>query len=55
MNHSKFTVVFTNHNFEIVWAFCKKEAIILAQAKQINKGCSYNVAFVKDEEGNVLP
>ena len=49
MKHYKYTVVFTDFNFQIVYAFCEKEARILAQAEQIKKGLSYNIDFVKME------
>lgn len=49
-----FTVVFTNHDFEQVKASGRTQAVILAQAKQIEKGNSYMVAFVKNEENIVV-
>jgi len=54
MKHSKFIVVFTNHNNITVYAFHVKEAIILAQAEMINKGLSYNVEFVKDDQNRII-
>ena len=54
MKNTKFIVVFTNHNYEQVFAVGKQQAVILAQAKQIHKGNSYNVAFVKDEKGRIV-
>lgn len=54
MKHSKFVVVFSNHTFQSVRAFNKKESIILAQAEQIKKGLGYTVQFVKDENGNII-
>lgn len=54
MRNEKFIVVFTNHNFEVVIAGCKDEAIILAQAKQIKKGNSHNVEFVKNKDGVII-
>ena len=54
MHKSLFIIVFTNHNIEEIYAFSLKEAIILAQAKQINKGNLFHVDFVKDKEGNIL-
>jgi len=54
MTKEQFTVVFTNHNYRIVRAFGKEAAIILAQAKQINSAESYNVAFVKDKNGDII-
>ena len=54
MRHKEFTIVFTNHNYERLDAFCKREAVILAQARQIEKGNSYNVEFVKDENGRII-
>ena len=49
MKKYKYRVVFTNFNVEIVYAFCEKEARILAQAEQIKKGLNYNIDFVKNE------
>lgn len=49
-----FTVVFTDHNFEDVRAYCKKEAVILAQARQIEKGNTFIVRFVKNSNNEVI-
>jgi hypothetical protein len=49
-----FTVVFTNHNYEQVYAQTRKEAVVLAQAEQIKKGNTYIVNFVKDENGDII-
>ena len=49
-----FTVVFTNHNAERVYASCRNEAVILAQAKQIKIGNSHMVAFVKNKDDKVI-
>jgi len=40
-------VVFKNHCNETVYATDIKQARILAQAEQIKKGNSYNIAFIK--------
>lgn len=47
MKTYKFIVIFTNHEIETVFASDAKEAKILAQAKQIKKGNSYNIDHVK--------
>lgn len=54
MKSYEFTVVFTNHTFRVVYTGNREQAIILAQAEQIKAGMSYNVCFVKDENGNVI-
>ena len=48
MHDIEFLVFFTNQEHEIVYCSCREEAIILAQAKQIKKGNTYKVEFVKD-------
>lgn len=54
MKYSLYYVIFTNHCVEQVGAFTKNEAIILAQAKQINKGNSYMVNFVKNNKNEII-
>ena len=54
MKDNKYTVIFTNHNYEIVFARTKAEAIILAQARMIQAELSHNVEGVKDENDNVI-
>ena len=54
MKPRKFMVAFTNGNYEMIFAVGPEQAVIVAQAKQINKGLSYDVDFVKDEEGSEI-
>jgi hypothetical protein len=44
-----FIVIFTDHNYQEVYASIKREAVILAQARQIEAGLNYNVVAVKKE------
>ena len=50
MGQSKYTVQFVTGAVEEVWAFSYGEAIILAQAEQIEKGNQYEVQFIVCEE-----
>ena len=54
MKQDLFIVVFTNHCIEQVWAWGITEAIILAKARQINKGNSYMVSFVKNDKNEII-
>jgi len=54
MEKKKFIVVFTDYNVEEVYAFSSKEAGILAQAKQIQNGNTYTIAFIKNEDGFII-
>ena len=47
MKHYRFEVNFVTRKMEFISAFGKQEAVILAQAKQINKGNDYKEMIIR--------
>lgn len=50
MINKKFTITFRTGEVEEVYALCAKEAEIVAQARQIQKGNRYDVATIEWED-----
>lgn len=46
MKHTKFIIEFITMIQETVYAFSEREAVILAQAKQIKKGNQYKISHI---------
>ncbi|MFA5340207.1 MAG: hypothetical protein WC332_00375 [Clostridia bacterium] len=48
MKKTRYRVYFESNRLCIIWAFCEKEAMILAQAEEIKKGNNYNVKSITE-------